>query len=408
MKRKQKILIISFLLLSGFTLLFGVPIAETAHQKILDMDLSQSSMETIVQAYDDLYTHIGIIANNARADMIEARQQGNRQAYREAYKRYTDLAAYAMSQAQTERLLERIMAEPDNKQLEYALWLYERSRYYRPTLRIDFVQSEEGFNYCYTQRIQQPPQTKIVLPDASQFRLNASKTGMLAGWGLTPDHIDYEPGQTIPMPLTDQTLYAIWTSAVQFFDPISQTEDLHQAVSLGDIIVVPQVTPPTSNYRFLGWYDQNTRTLVDQATSYEVVSKGAFFKGLWKNLTVEAISPLYYGFDRLPTDSQIKVGFSVSNQGNIPLRGLTATLSSSSPYVTILRDRLKLNDIPAGLYRTNNNRYATRSQTSISGEVNTFNFIITEAPSGTPIPLTISITDESGESWTSSVTFTVR
>ncbi|MFA5603093.1 MAG: hypothetical protein WDA21_05160, partial [Bacilli bacterium] len=87
---------------------------------------------------------------------------------------------------------------------------------------------------------------------------------------------------------------------------------------------------------------------------------------------------------------------------------LTATLSSSSPYVTILRDRLKLNDIPAGLYRTNNNRYATRSQTSISGEVNTFNFIITEAPSGTPIPLTISITDESGETWTSSVTFTVR
>ncbi len=408
MRRKQLLLSIFFLVGASLSMLFAAPMAEKTYQKIQDMDFSVQSLETITQTYDNLYDQVARIAENAREDMIKARQHGDRQAYREAYYRYTDLAKYNMTREQTVRLLERILEEPAEKQIEYATWLYERSRYYRPTLSIDFSQSGEGYSYCYTQRMQHPPQAEIVLPDASQIRFDISKTGRLIGWGTTPNQVDYEPGEKIKMPLTNQTLYAIWTSAVQFLDPRTATEELYQPVSIGDTIITPKVDSLGPNDRFLGWYDQHSRTLIEGGAPYEVVGQGAVFQGLWKNLTIEAINPLYYGFDRLPTKNQIKIGFSVSNQGNVSLRGLKATLSSQSPYVEFLQDTLALNDIPAGMHRTNNSRYVTRTQSNISGESNTFKFVINEAPSGTSIPFILSITDGNGETWTSPVTFTVR
>lgn len=408
MKRQRLLFSVCFLLCIGLAVLFGAPMAENTYQRIQNMDFTAQSVETIIQTYDDLYTHITKIAENAREDMIEARQLGNREAYQEAYNRYVNLAKYDMTQEQTDRLLERILEEPAEKQLQYALWLYGRSRYYRPTLNIDFSQSGEGYSYCYIQRMQQPPHSKIVLPNAFQIRFDVSKTGMLAGWGTTPDSVDYSPGETITMPIANQTLYAIWVNAVQFSDSFTDTEILHQDVTIGDKISVPKVMPPDPTYRFLGWYDQNTGLLVNDESTYEVTGKGAIFQGLWKNLTVGAITPLYYGFDRLPTKTQIKMGFSVSNQGNTPLRQLKATLSTESPSVKFIKDTLALGDIPAGMHRTNNGRYVTRSQSVISGESNTFRFVIDELPSGTRVPFTLSITESDGETWTSPVTFTVR
>ena len=406
MKHKSVLLATCFLLCTGIAVLFAAPIAEDTYQKIQGTDLAAQDMDSIIEMYDDFYERLGKIAENARNDMLSARSEGDLTKYHEARDRYTALAEYVMSKEETDRLLGRILQEPEESQTPYAQWLYALSRHYRPTLTIDFSQQGDTYQYRFSQRFRQTPGSTVTLPDNTQLN---TRMGLLAGWGITEDAVTYTPGQTIPMPITSQTLYAIWTKAVQFTDDVTQTEIIHEPVEDGTSVAVPQVSPVDSNYRFVGWYDTATRTLLTDETEYIVDGNGALFEGLYKHLSVDAISPLYYGFDRLPTDTQIAVGFSLANKGDLPLKGLSATLSTDSPLVTLVCDSLILRDLPAGRYRTNNSRIATTSQSTISGESNTFRLVIDkDAPSGSEIPLTLTVTDQDGERWSSTVSFTVR
>lgn len=409
MRLRNTLFITMFLLCTTTAVLIGAPIAEDTYRKIQEMDVTTVSMEKIMQEYGKLHGQVTKIAENARKEMTEARKKGDRDAYVAAYQRYASLGNFVMGKEETDRLLARILAEPEDKRAEYAMWLYESSGYYRPTLNIDFSLEGEGYRYSYTQRLQQKPGTQIVLPDERQIRTDSSRTGILAGWGLTPESVSYQAGETITMPLTDQTLYAIYKNAVRFTDDVTNTEVSVEVDPAIAETTAPTVSAPDSSHRFLGWYDRNSRTLVNPGEQYVVAGKGAVFEGLWKHLSVEAINTVYYGFDRLPVKTQVGVGFSIANKGNTNLTGLTATLSTESPYVTFLQDSLPVRDLPAGSYRTNNSRYATRTQGTIAGESNTFRFIIDEsAPSQTQIPFILTLRDTDGESWTSQVTFTVR
>lgn len=407
--RRVRILAVTCLLLcAGLALLIGAPVAEDTHQKITSLDLDAMTMEEILKEYESFYSRIDRMAWNAREEMAAARAQRDSEAYTEAYERYRNLASYEMDESETERLLTRILNEPEKRREQFAQWLYNHSRHYRPMLTIDFSQEGEGFHYAYSQRIRQAPGTPITLPDASTMFTHASRLGILKGWGLTADSVTYEPGETISMPLTSQTLHAIWTSAVQFEDKISGLSILHSPVSEGETIEVVTPEAPEDSYRFVGWFDRSSSSLLHDG-HYTVSKKGAQFEALWKHLAIEAISPLYYGFDRIPVDRQIAVGFMLTNKGSVPLRNLTARLSTESPYVTMLCDTLKVYDLPAGRYRTNNTRFATTVRPYISGESNTFRFVIDAlTPPKTVIPFTLTVTDADGEQWESQVTFSVR
>lgn len=400
---------ICILLGANLATLAGAPIAENTYAKIQSMDLFSTSMETIITEYDNLYQQVSKIAGNAIEDMTKARETRDMSAYNEAYERYTSLAKYAMDQETSDRLLARILEEPEDHRVSHAAWLYEHSDYYRPVLSIDFSLSGEGYRYSFSQRLQQKPGSPITLPDASQILVDAHDTGILAGWGMTEESVDFEFGETITMPLINQTLYAIWSSAIKLVDNVNGTEELLEDILAGKAINLPVPTPPSPEYRFIGWLDRSTKTLLKNPESYTVTGKGAVLEALWKELTIEAVNTLYFGFDRLPRKTQIGVGFSISNQGNVPLKGLKASLSAESPHITFLTDTITVKDLLAGTHRTNNSRYATRSQGTITGEANTFRFVISEeTPSGTNIPFTLTITDADGEKWETQVSFTVR
>lgn len=409
MRLRNTLLMACILLLAGMAVLIAAPITEDTYAKVLSMDLSSTSMEQVIAAYDKLYSQVTRMAENAIGDLEKAREKGDRTAFQEAYERYASLSKYAMGKDETDRLLTKILGEPEDKRFTYAGWLYDHSTYYRPTLSIDLSLSGDGYRYSYTQQLQQRPGAEIALPDASQIRVDSSRAGLLAGWGLTPETTDYKSGETIKMPLTDQTLYASWMDAVQFTDSITGTDILHENLIEGTQVEVPQLSGPDEGFRFVGWYDRASRTLLDAEAPHVVSGKGAVFEALWKKLSVPAVNTLYYGFDRLPVNTQIGVGFSLANEGNTTLTGLTATLSTESRYVTLLRDSVSVRDMPPGSYRTNNSRYATKSQGVISGEQNTFRFVVDGSiPSGTTIPFTLTVTDADGETWGSAVTFTVK
>jgi hypothetical protein len=211
------------------------------------------------------------------------------------------------------------------------------------------------------------------------------------------------------MPYTNQTLYAIWGTGVKFTDQVSNTNVYNSDVQEGSEVQVPTPSAPDSSYLFVGWYDRSTGTLLKDETTYTLTGKAASFEALWRELSIESVQPLYYAADKLPTQTQLSVGFSLKNGGSLALQGLQATLKTDSQFVTLIKDVLAVRPIPVGMQVTNNSWIPTSGQPEIEGEENTFRFVIAkDTPSGTVIPFTLEFSDNKGNTWSSSTSFTVK
>ncbi|AEV29553.1 hypothetical protein SpiGrapes_1756 [Sphaerochaeta pleomorpha str. Grapes] len=409
MKRRSTVFLVSFLFLMSASALFAASNAEKLYATSRDLDLNVASIDSIIKSYDALNDRIAKEATDAQKDMQKAASKGDADKYYAAYSRLATLSSYGIDEDATKALLARIVAEDEPAKKEHATWLYENSRYYSPSLSLDFSSSGEGFSYRYRQQVTQTPGTDITLPDGSQLQVNSQKLGILAGWGITKDSVTYKGGDTISMPYTNQTLYAIWHNGVQFTDSISKTNDFISEVKEGEEVQVPTPVAPDSSYLFAGWYDRTTGTLLTDEATYSLKGKAASFEALWRELSVEAVQPLYYAADKLPTQTQLSVGFSLKNGGTVALQGLQATMKTDSAYVTMIKDNLAVRSIPAGLQVTNNSWYPTVEQGTIEGEENTFRFVLAkDTPSGTVIPFMLEFSDNKGNTWSSSVSFTVK
>jgi len=397
MKRIRILLLMTVILTVGMMTVAATPTAEEQYATIQSKDLSSQSLESITKSYDKLNEAIANEAEQARKRMYEARSKGDRESYYEAREHLNLLSTYHMDQSTSDYLLEQILSLDEPQKSEYAEWLYENSPYYRPTLTLDFSSEGENYRYSYRQQIRKVPGSEIVLPSSGQLRMNSARLGVLAGWGLTPDEVTYQGGQTIKMSYTNQTLYAIYQEGVRFVDPLSGT-DLF--IETEDVTVPTPVTDDVSAI-FAGWYDKSTGTLITDPSSYEKVGKGGYFEALWKRLAIEDITVLYYDKNALPPNTQISMGFSYANTGTVDLTGLRAKLTSESKYVRILSNEIYLGSLDAGLMSTNNSRWATSSKQQVRGEANTFRFVIaSDAPSGTVIPFSLQVTNDKGDTWT--------
>ncbi len=397
MKRIRTTVITTVLLAFGMFALGATPTAEKQYATIQQEDLTTTSLQDVMSAYDTLNTAIATEAQDARQQMYSARAKGDADAYYAALDTLRTLGTYTMSQETSDTLLQEILALDDAQKAEDAAWLFKNSPYYHPMMTLNLAAKGDSFNYNFTQSIQQEPASDVTLPDASQLRINSSQVGILAGWGLTADEVTYKPGETIPMSYTDQTLYAIYQEGVQFTDSLNGTS----VVQSLDNVQVPTPVANDSSTIFAGWYDRSTRTLITDPTTYTVQGKGASFEALWKSLSIDNVTVLYYDASKLPTNTQLGIGFTYANAGTVGLNGLKATLSTDSEYVKMLKDTLNLGSIGAGLQSTNNSPWATSEKQDISGEANTFRFLVSsDAPSGTTIPFTVTLTNDKGDQWT--------
>ncbi|MGE4526170.1 MAG: hypothetical protein AB7D24_09820 [Sphaerochaeta sp.] len=405
MKRTRILLMIGLLVLVGMAFLAASPTAEKQYAALQNSDITATSLEDLRKSIDTLKRAVVREQDEAYKNLTQARAKGDRDAYREAWENLDRLASYQMTSAQTDALLQRILALDEPERSEYAAWLYQTSPHYKPSLTLDFSAEDETYSYRYRQQIRREPGSEITLPDSSQIRLNSARLGVLVGWGLTPDEVTYQPGETITMSYTDQTLYAIYQSGVRFVDEMNKTDIFFEEGK----VEVPTPTSGDASAIFAGWYDRTTGKLITDPTTYTVEGKGALFEALWKQLAIEDVNVLYYDRTKLPTNTQIGIGFSYTNTGNVNLTGLKATLSSESEYVRMLKGELQLGRLSAGLSSTNNSRFATKSKQEVRGEANTFRFIVSDsAPAGTVLPFTLTITNDRGDSWTHAFELTVR
>ena len=104
------------------------------------------------------------------------------------------------------------------------------------------------------------------------------------------------------------------------------------------------------------------------------------------------------------------------NAGSSKALGVTATLSTTSNYVTIERDSYTIGDMKAGYYKSLTDTYDNNSNfsqcklmySSYYSERAFMFSVDSSCPSGTELPFTVTFTDSSGNVWTDTLTIPVQ
>ncbi len=332
-------------------------------------------------------------ADNANKSIEKAVKKNNATLYREAAYELQQINSYRITEEQSDKLLSLILNGDEATQVENAVWLYESSYTYSPTLTYQYGVNDDNFSMHYSSSISTTPGSEITLPSAENLKVDARRFGKLAGWGLTPDRIDYQCGETITMPLSDTTLYAQWTNAVTFIDEKSSTNVSFDGVQEGDVVNVPTPQRPDGAI-FAGWFDStNGQFIAPDESEYTVSGKGAAFEALWKNITIKEMGSGSYSPDKAPVNTQLPLTFSIANTGSEDVRNLTIKVTSESDQVTLMNTEAYSRGISEG---------RSVRLTGVKAVIDK------DTPSGTKLPITVSITDEDENTYTSTFYLTVR
>lgn len=383
MKAKKVVLVLMVLVLSS-----AVVFAASAQKLYEDFSdaVARGDLDGAISSYSDLEERINDELSSTNKSLEKAFEKNNMDLYLEARSDLRTLSGYRITREQSDALLALIVEEDGEKALEDAGWLYSISSYYRPTLSLDYSASGENFSYSYRSSVSVKPGTEVTLPDQESINANSNNLGQLVGWGVTRDEVTYGAGDVITMPLTDQTLYAIWRNAVTFKDDVSGIDETSDGVVEGDEIAIPQITSSDGSNVFIGWYDPTTgEFLGPEEEVYSVRGNGASFEALYASLEISNVSTSPYS--TLPTNIQVTLTFNVENTGNEDLKDLTVTISSADSDLTILTDTLYFRRLPSGSVGTVSTR-----------------IVYTGTESARQIPLTVTVTDEDGNAWSSDFT----
>ncbi len=383
---KRLISILAALALSA-SLLFAASAQELYND--FSSAVESGNLSGAVSTYEELDGRLKDELATAEKSMEKALKNNNRSLYLEARDEFKALSAYRITKEQTDALLSLIVEEGPEKALEYALWLYDNSSYYRPKLTLDYSEKGENFSFSYRSSMSVRPGSEITLPDQSAVFANANMLGQLVGWGITSTESTYSAGEVITMPITDQTLYAIWKSAVTFTDDYTGLSNVTEDVSEGDEIEIPSVTAP-ENMVFIGWHDRTTGEFIGpEEEIYTVRGNGATFEALYASVEISNLRTRPY--TTLPQNTQVTLTFNVQNTGNEDLKKLEVNISSEDEDFHILGNTLYFRRLAAG------------STGTVSTRV-----VYTGTQSSKEIPLSITITDSTGAVWESDFTLTSK
>ena len=387
--RKGRITTTIALMLLSASLMFAAD-AESLysdfHQAVDNGDVAQA-----IETYDDLQDRIAKEADDIRHDIDKAVDKHDGRLYASSTQALRKLGSYSIGKEDSDALLTAIVNSDSPDAAQWAQWLYENSRYYHPTLTLSTDISQDGYRSSYRRTVSVAPGSEVTLPDSTGG--DTSRTGVLTGWGITPDEVTYEAGETITMPYTDQTLFAIYSSRVVFNNDETGDNTVFTDVADGDVVEVP--TPPDlEGAIFEGWYDRlSGQYIAPGETEYTVRGMGARFEALYVKLEASELECGHYDVNRIPTGVQLPLTFTLSNSGSEDLSGVSITVSSDSEYARLMNTEAYMRNMYAGQDYT-----LTGTRLVVSRD----------CPSGSQLPVTVTMTDSEGRSFTSTFTLTVK
>lgn len=389
MKTRRIISSLIILMLSA-----GLVFASSAQalQEEFEAAASSGEIEAAIDAHSELEDAIAKEYRSLEKDLEKAIEKNDRQLYYSTRAQMQDLSRLGkISQEDTASLLSAIVNSDSDEAQEWALWLYENSSYYHPVLTLCADASGDSYSRTYRKSVSYAPGTEVTLPSSAGE--NARYSGVLIGWGITPDEVTYEPGETILMPYTDQSLYAIFRSQVVFSDSESSDDTVFTDVKEGDVIQVP-VPSDSQDAIFEGWYDRSSgQYLSAEDTEYTVKGMGASFEALYIKLEADEISTGPYDVTRLPAGVQIPLTFSLTNSGSEDVRDVDITVSCDSSHARLINTEAWLRQMRSGHDYTLKNVILVISQ---------------DCPSGEEIPLTVTMEDSDGNTFSSTFTLNVK
>lgn len=389
MKTRRIISSLIILMLSA-----GLVFASSAQalQEEFEAAASSGEIEAAIDAHSELEDAIAKEYRSLEKDLEKAIEKNDRQLYYSTRAQMQDLSRLGkISQEDTASLLSAIVNSDSDEAQEWALWLYENSSYYHPVLTLCADASGDSYSRTYRKSVSYAPDTEVTLPSSAGE--NARYSGVLIGWGITPDEVTYEPGETILMPYTDQSLYAIFRSQVVFSDSESSDDTVFTDVKEGDVIQVP-VPSDSQDAIFEGWYDRSSgQYLSAEDTEYTVKGMGASFEALYIKLEADEISTGPYDVTRLPAGVQIPLTFSLTNSGSEDVRDVDITVTCDSSHARLINTEAWLRQMRSGHDYTLKNVILVISQ---------------DCPSGEEIPLTVTMEDSDGNTFSSTFTLSVR
>lgn len=301
-----------------------------------------------IENYNDMVDQANKDYKKAQRSYEKALEAGNMLKAREARADMYNASYSAMTKDETDSLLSLILSENEEQKAKDVAWLLENSRYYNPSITYEWSSSGDNYSFSYSSTVSVVPGEELTLPDKDSIRINRAAAGILVGWGVTPDEITYQPGETITAPYTDQTLYAIWDTEVLFTDPITGTESEVTNVSSGDIIDVPSLGDVDDSYIFAGWVDRSTgEYIAPDETTVELEGNGAVFEALWKNAEISELESKHYDVSALPVNTQTDLSFVVTNNGTEDLKNIKVECTSEDG-LSVLSGNGSIRSIPAG------------------------------------------------------------
>lgn len=363
-----------------------------ALQEEFEAAAASGEIEAAIDAHSELDDAIDKEYRSLEKDLEKAIEKNDRQLYYSTRTQMQNLSRLGkISQEDTASLLSAIVNSDSGEAQEWALWLYENSSYYHPVLTLCADASADSYSRTYRKSVSYAPGTEVTLPSSAGE--NARYSGVLIGWGITPDEVTYEPGETILMPYTDQSLYAIFRSQVVFSDSESSDDTVFTDVKEGDVIQVP-VPSDSQDAIFEGWYDRSSgQYLSAEDTEYTVKGMGASFEALYIKLEADEISTGPYDVTRLPAGVQIPLTFSLTNSGSEDVRDVDITVSCDSSHARLINTEAWLRQMRSGHDYTLKNVILVISQ---------------DCPSGEEIPLTVTMEDSDGNTFSSTFTLNVK
>ena len=341
---------------------------------------------TAMKKYSELESRVDKERSSAISSIEKAVSKNNSELYYSSLADLRNLNSYKITKDLNDKFLAAAINSDDSTATK---WLYDNSQYYEPKLTFSFSNSSRGIVREYSSAISTKPGTEITLPTSSDLGINTLLNGQLAGWGITKDKVTYKPGETIAMPNTDQTLYAIFTNGVTFKDDVSGLDTFITAES-GDEITVPALE--NDGMIFEGWYDSNSGLYISPTEdSWTVKGSGASFSALWKALDMQTLSTGAYSTNALPTQTQIPLTVTIKNSGSENITGVKYELYTDDPNITLI----------------DNTAYSRVVRSGASVEFGGIKLVAAAGAAGKTIPINVRITDDSNTvfSTTFNVTF---
>ena len=374
--KKRSVMFLSVLMISA-TLLFAAPTAEKLYGEFSSA-VENGDVTLAMKKYSELETRVSKELTSASSTLEKAVKKNNAELYRNTLSDIRTLKSYGITKTQSDKLLSAAIAAGNQ---EAVAWLYENSPYYSPVLTFSTEVTSGSRRWSSSSSISVKPGEDVTLP--SSAGVSAAAAGQLAGWGITKDTVTYKPGETIKMPSTDQTLFAIFENGVSFKDESTST-DIFTSASAGDEITVPTLSKDGAVFE--GWYDRASGYYITpDSDTYTLKSSGASFTALWKEVKAGEMSTGAYAYDAIPVNTQIPLSFTVTNTGTETLTGVRLSVSCDDDSVTLI----------------NTDAYMRALSAERSVNLTGVKLVASAAASGKTVPITLSVSDDEGLSFTS-------